>query len=55
MTRENQERIAQLVKEIQSENDTAKLLPLMEELNELLGDADAEKALLRAAKSTANE
>jgi hypothetical protein len=51
MTPEHRERIAQLVQQIQSENDPATLLPLMEELNELLGEKAAEQALLRAGKS----
>jgi len=53
MKAQDQERIAQLVKLIQSEQDSGKVLTLMEELNELLGDADAEHALLRAGKSAA--
>ena len=51
MKPEDRERIAQLVQQIQSENDTAKLLPLMEELNQFLGDGDAEEVLLRASKT----
>ncbi len=46
MTPEGQARIAQLVKAIQSEEDTQKLLPLMEDLSRLLGDRDAEQVLL---------
>jgi len=51
MKPQDHERIAQLVKLIQSEQDSPTLLNLMEELNNLLGDAEAEQALLRAGKS----
>ncbi len=52
MTPEERKRIAELAHQIQSENDMAKLLPLMEELSELLGEKDAEQVLLRAGKSS---
>jgi hypothetical protein len=55
MTPEDKERIARLVQQIQAENDTEKLLPLMDELNQLLGDRGAEEALLRSAKSAASK
>ena len=51
MTPQERERIAQLVKQIQSENETAQLLSLMEELSQLLGEKDAEQAVLRAGKA----
>jgi hypothetical protein len=51
MTPEDEERVTQLVKLIQSENDPAKVILLMEELNELLGDKEAQHAVLRAGKS----
>ncbi len=51
MKPEDQERIAGLVEQVQTESDTDKLLVLMEELNELLGDCEAQAALLRAAKA----
>ena len=52
MTPEDEERIAQLVKQIQIESDTAILLALMEELNEFLGEREAQAALLRAGKAS---
>jgi hypothetical protein len=51
MTPEDQEQIARLVKQIHSESDSVKLLVLMEELNELLGEQEAQIALLRAGKA----
>ena len=51
MTPEDEERIAQLVKLIQIESETAKLLALMEELSQFLGEQEARTALLRAGKA----
>ena len=51
MKPEEQQRIAHLVEQIQAETDTSKLLTLMEELNEFLGEQEAQTALLRAGKA----
>ena len=50
MTPEDQERIGRLVTQIQAETDSVKVVALMEELNELLGDREAQTALLRAGR-----
>jgi len=49
----DQDRIAKLVKLIQSEQDSQTLLALMDELNQLLTDDEARKNVLRAGKATA--
>jgi len=53
MKPEERERICRLVAQIQTEADTAKVLILMEELNEFLGEQEARTALLRAGKANA--
>ena len=50
MTREDEQRIAQLVQQIQSESDQEKLLSLMDELSDFLGEREAQQAVLRAGK-----
>ena len=52
MLRSDQDRIAKLVKLIQSEQDSQTLLALMDELNQLLTDDEARKNVLRAGKVT---
>ncbi len=51
MTPEDQERIAQLVHQIETEQDHEKLMSLMRELNEFLGEREAQAAVMRAGKS----
>ncbi len=50
MTREDQERINQLVHQIETEQNHEKLMALMQELNEFLGEREAQVAIMRAGK-----